>query len=210
MYIFCTILYPVKFIQFNNKKKIIIKKKKKTYSVRWWGLLDEGNYDAYHQDTMPYFSISGTGSFICPDGQTLLDIPRPLIIQSWTTAWTPGKVEPFSHEGRRSARSRIRTHWGERITGGTPYRAGHRGPATVTGSYPWRLPRPCVVIATSIYWIPPSPWQLHPPSTSHTVIHSPPPSGGCHLNRWLPRYVKTALKWDSQIFKEILMILSLI
>ena len=34
--------------------------------------------------------------------------------QSWTAAWTPGKVEPFSHEGRSSATSRIRTHSGER------------------------------------------------------------------------------------------------
>ena len=31
------------------------------------------------------FSISGTGSFICPVTQTLLDIPRPLITQSWGT-----------------------------------------------------------------------------------------------------------------------------
>ena len=30
------------------------------------------------------FSISGTGSFICPVAQTGLDIPRPLISQSWT------------------------------------------------------------------------------------------------------------------------------
>ena len=31
------------------------------------------------------FSISGTGSFICPVAQTRLDIPRPLFTQSWTT-----------------------------------------------------------------------------------------------------------------------------
>ena len=32
------------------------------------------------------FSISGTGSFICPVAQTWLDIPRPLITQSPDTA----------------------------------------------------------------------------------------------------------------------------
>ena len=45
---------------------------------------------------------------------TRLDIPRPLIRQSWTTAQTPSKVKPFSRERRSSARSRIRTHSGER------------------------------------------------------------------------------------------------
>ena len=31
------------------------------------------------------FSISNTGSFICPVAQTRLGIPRPLFTQSWTT-----------------------------------------------------------------------------------------------------------------------------
>ena len=35
------------------------------------------------------FSISGTGSFICPVAQTPLDIPRPLITQSWGTGGKP-------------------------------------------------------------------------------------------------------------------------
>ena len=34
------------------------------------------------------FSISGTGSFICPVTQTRLDIPRPLITQSHRHGWT--------------------------------------------------------------------------------------------------------------------------
>ena len=46
------------------------------------------------------FSIGGMGSIICPVTQTRLDIPKPLTRQSWTTAWSPGKVEPFSDEGR--------------------------------------------------------------------------------------------------------------
>ena len=36
------------------------------------------------------FSISGTGSFICPVAQAQLDIPRPLITQSQSTG---GKAE---------------------------------------------------------------------------------------------------------------------
>ena len=43
------------------------------------------------------FSISGTGSFIglCIVIQTLMDIPRPLITQLWTTG---EKVEVLRHE----------------------------------------------------------------------------------------------------------------
>ena len=56
------------------------------------------------------FSISGTGSFICPVAQTRLDIPRPLITQSRSTG---GKAEMFSSTGgtridNTSVRSRTR------------------------------------------------------------------------------------------------------
>ena len=45
------------------------------------------------------FSISGTGSFICPVAQARLDIPRPLITQSRSTG---GKTEMFSSCGTRT------------------------------------------------------------------------------------------------------------
>ena len=48
------------------------------------------------------------GFCICPV------IPRPLIRQSRTTAWTSGMTEPFSDEGRSSVTSRIRSQSGER------------------------------------------------------------------------------------------------
>ena len=35
-----------------------------------------------------FFSISGTGSFLCPDAQTRLDILRPLFTQSHRHGWT--------------------------------------------------------------------------------------------------------------------------
>ena len=38
-------------------------------------------------DALP-FSISGTGSFVCPVAQIWLDIPRPLITQSHRHGWT--------------------------------------------------------------------------------------------------------------------------
>ena len=45
------------------------------------------------------FSVSGTGSVICPVAQTRLDMPRPLFTQSWTTggsqsAPAQGRFEP--------------------------------------------------------------------------------------------------------------------
>ena len=45
----------------------------------------------------PFYSISGTGSFICPVAQTQLDIPRALITQSWATIGERsifGKLDP--------------------------------------------------------------------------------------------------------------------
>ena len=63
---------------------------------------------------------------------------KTLIRQSWTTARTPGKVEPFSHEGRSSAMSRNRTHSRERPADykWMPYRLGHRDS--------WGGKRPCI------------------------------------------------------------------
>ena len=42
----------------------------------------EGNT---HPDTLPYSSISGKGSCICPVAETRLDVRRPLISQLRTT-----------------------------------------------------------------------------------------------------------------------------
>ena len=42
-------------------------------------------------------NASGTGSFICPVAYTRLDIPSPLIRQSWTTAWHPPASWNLSH-----------------------------------------------------------------------------------------------------------------
>ena len=58
--------------------------------ITWWMKLG-GNRPP--GDNPLLFSISGTGSFICPITQTRLDIPRPLITQSWGTG---RKAEVFS------------------------------------------------------------------------------------------------------------------
>ena len=58
-------------------------------------------------------SISGTGSFTCPVTQTRLDIPKPLITQSWGTGgklkcWVPQLgLEPTTHRSQSSTL----THW---------------------------------------------------------------------------------------------------
>ena len=49
------------------------------------------------------FSISGTGSFTCPVVQTGLDIPRPLITQSWVTE--VGQVVSFQVWCRRELKT---------------------------------------------------------------------------------------------------------
>ena len=53
--------------------------------ITWWMKLG-GNWP--HGDNPLLFSISGTGSFICPVTQTRLDIPRPLLTQSHRHGWT--------------------------------------------------------------------------------------------------------------------------
>ena len=50
--------------------------------ITWWMKLGGNRPPGY--DAL-LFSISGTGSFICPVTQTWLDIPRPLFTQSWIT-----------------------------------------------------------------------------------------------------------------------------
>ena len=68
--------------------------------ITWWRKLG-GNLPRGH-DTLLY-SISGTGSFICPVAQTRLDIPRPVFTQSWSTggggsqsAPAKGRFEPLT------------------------------------------------------------------------------------------------------------------
>ena len=58
----------------------------------WW-MKRWGNLPPRHYALL--FSISGTGSFICPVAQTRLDIPRPFFTQSWTTG---GKVKVLQHK----------------------------------------------------------------------------------------------------------------
>ena len=68
--------------------------------ITWWMNLG-GNLPLGHDALL--FSISGTGSFICPLSQTGLDIPRPLITQSdrhgWTYQgiWLPSHTDTAGH-----------------------------------------------------------------------------------------------------------------
>ena len=69
-----------------------------TYSIQWVEMSLPPGHDAL------LFSISGTRSCVCPVAQTRLDIPKPLITQSWTTGGGRVKFVSFQCQADSSRR----------------------------------------------------------------------------------------------------------